>query len=414
MATLKYVIGVPKDGSSSAEIDGADMYRLYTCDSATAPSVLDPSRRIAVQSTTLGFPFSGAIVDTGKEKEQTRNLLYLYDQSLGYGNVVSGKPLRKITESGAKYYFAVTTKATIVYKDGYMVTSTFSGEYYVDDDKKDESFSLHGYSNAANAFSGSPTEGWKMFLQLGYFDSDRRETVYKDVSIPLQAPNANIKSIGWGKGQSQSVTIIAREDDDTRCHSEYIPLEALGDGLSVTGADGTDAEVCVGEFELKTDDYDYPKMAFYNKNLKFVGGANSTKLFESMTGGNNTNDYVVTRQVTNDKNEVVNIVVYYSKQGVINIGEKVSGVVDKTSGVADKTHENYPAFVIFSSRQDNALKDKISVTRAYFPLFAMNDILPPKTGNAPYYLFATADSSHPELFTESVASNVETYTPPTA
>lgn len=408
MATLKYVIGVPKVGASSAEIDGADMYRLYTCDSATAPSVLDSSRRIAVQSTTLGFPFSGAIVDTGKEKEQTHTLLYLYDQALGYGNVVSGKPLRKITESGVRYYFSVKTEASITYTGGSIVKSVFSGEYYIDDDKKDKSFSIHGFSNLRNAFDGNSAEGWKMLLQFKYSgDND-----YKAVSIPLQAPNANIKSIGWGKGQNPSVTIIVREDDDTRCHSEYIPLEALGDGLSVTGADGTDAEVCVGEFELKTDDYDYPKMAFYNKNLKFVGGANTNKLFESMTGGSNTNDYVVTREVKNDKNEVVNIGVYYTKQGVINIGESVSGVVDKTSGVADKKHENYPAFVIFSSRQDRALGDKISVTRAYFPLFAMNDILPPKSGNAPYYLFATADSSHPELFTESVASNVETYTPP--
>lgn len=398
MATLKYVIGVPKVGASSAEIDGADMYRLYTCDSTTAPSVLDASRRIAVQSTTLRFPFSGAIVGTGKEKEQSLNLKYLYNESLGYRNVVNGKPLRKITESGAKYYFAVTTKATIVYKNGYTVTSAFSGEYYVDDDKKDKTFYLRGYDNTYNAFSGNSEEGWKMFLDLGYREGG--ETVYKDVSIPLQAPNEDIRYIFWGKGQSQSVKIIVREDDDSRCHSEYIPLEALGDGLSVIGADGTRtaAQVCVGEFELTTDDYDYPKMAFYDKNLKFVGGATSGWLDSYIMDTNTDPSYYY---------KETDSILLFTSDGVRDIAGKIA--TEKGA-----TGESYPKFVVFSSRQDKILKDKISVTRAYFPLFAMNDIFPPKEGNAPYYLFATADSSHPELFTESVASNVETYTPPTA
>lgn len=364
MATLKYVLG--------DNVDGADKYHLYKHDSNTRPNTVNINNRIAMQSKLLEFPHYGAIGVSGNEVEAENEIFYQYNEG-GNDNEVLARPLRKITESGVRYYVGITAMATLSYTGGARTPVFLTGEYYL---PNNESFTIHG----GNGFEQAADGGWDLTMSLKHGD----DSSFSIIRVRMRDADDTVKSVGFGKDQT-TVTVLYNEYNDRHRHTEYIPIEALGDEWDVTGTTG----MCVGMFDLSDDDYDYPKMAFYDKNLKFVGGAKSDWL-AVYTASNSVNDLYYK---TSDSK------LYFTAKGVLEIGKQITGT---SSG----NEENYPKFVVFSSRlSGTADKDMVSVPFAYFPLFAMQDKF---AAGQTHYVFATADSSS-AYYEESPASNVESY-----
>lgn len=372
MATLKYVIGVPKEEGESAAIDGADKYHLYKNASDVPPSTPNVDDRISTQSTLFDFEHYGAIGTSGKIIEKETKIFYTYNAE-GTGNEVLGRPLRRITEDGIRYCVGVSAWLSLSYGGGVNTPVFLSGEY---SGLTNEYFTIHG----GDGFS-KESDGWylKMSIKQGSAED------FSVIKIRMLGLDDNIKDVGFGKGQT-TVFVHYVEYNDNHRHTEYIPLDALGDGWSVSGTSG----MCVGKFDLSDDDYDYPKMAFYDKNLKFVGGAKSDWLAVYTMGDTAVTDYYY---------KPTDSTRYFTAEGVMDIAAKIATANNATG-------DRYPKFVVFSSRwSGTADKDKVSVPISYFPLFAMRD----KFEAGTHYLFATADSAS-ALFKESPASEVKVYT----
>lgn len=350
MATLKYVIGT--------SVDGADKYHLYKNSSATTTN----NPPIATQSKLFDFPYYGLIGLDGNEIETTKT-------DIGYtgGTSIVRRPLRKITEDGIRYYFSINVNAYVSYGNGVTTVVPLKGEYILE---SAESFTIKGLGSSGG-FVKATDGGWDLQMSL----KKESESTFQVIKIRVFGADASVKGIGFGKGE-QYVKVISNAYDDTHRHTEYIPLEALGDELGIANTNG----ICVGKFVLNDNDYDYPKMAFYDRNLKFVGGANSAFL-AVYTASNETNEYYYKASASE---------LYFTAAGVSDIASKIAT-------------NNDAKFVVFSSRDSGtADKDKVSVTHAYFPVFAMQNLF--STGKN--YVYATADSSA-EYFTESPASNIE-------
>ena len=371
MAILKYI--------SAESVNEADKYHLYKNDSGITPDTINKDNLIATQSKLLDFLHYGAIGMSGKMIEKETGIFYQYN-SEGTGNSVLGRPLRRITEDGIRYCVGVSAWVTLNYGGAVNSPAFLSGEY---DGLTDESFTIHGLPYGG--FS-KEADGWYLSMQIKQGNAENFSTI----KIHMFDLDDNIKLVDFGKGQT-TVFVHYVEYNDNHRHTEYIPIDLLGDAW--TPFSTITSGVCVGAFDLSADDYDYPKMAFYDENLKFVGGANSKWLsdwIKNYTGINVDNRYFYT---DNSK-------YWFTKEAVEDIA------IAARDEYGQGNYIKPPKFVVFSSRINRTSdKDHVSVPNVYFPLFAMKDKL--ETARA-YYLFVTADSSS-AFFTESPASNVEPY-----
>lgn len=361
MATLKYLIG--------DNVDGADKYRLYKHDSATRPNTVNINNRIAEQSKLLDFQHYGAIDSNGENIGHTKPCSYIYEDQTGSGGSAFGRPLRKITEDGIRYYFKIGLYATLNYGSAITSKVWLDGEYYL---QNDDPFKIRGNLNPS--FEKAADGGWDLLLYIEPWVEP--STVTEGViRVRVFGSDEYVKGVDFGKGQN-TFEITLNELDTPYRHTEYIALNALGNDYSVNGIDDG---VCVGPFDLSGSDYDYSKMSFYDKNLKHVGSANS--------------DYLSKAYGKNERQ-------FFTTEEIMAISWDVTGATPHQSN-----EEGYPIFVVFSSKESStAEKDKVCVPFAYFPLFAMRDKF--EQGNN--YVYATADSQS-DYFTESPASNVETY-----
>lgn len=379
MATLKYVIAEP--------VAGADKYYLYK----NSTNSTTGGTQVAEQKTILDFPYRGVIGEDGKEVSRKKTLDYFYyAASPGTRAKVSGFPMRKITEAGARYYFGVSVEARIVYARGTSTWTTLTGEYYTD---RTDEFEVIGdkNGNTNNAFIKSDTDGgWDLSLNIRYDSGE-----YSGILIRLLDADNTIADVDWIVGADTEVTIICNNEDDVsidRRHTEYIPIDALGDGMVINSKD-----VCVGKFELADLNVDYPKMAFYDKNLKFVAVADSKFLNQWKAGAAQGN-------ANNELFYDYNGFTYFTVAGIVDIADGVwSNAVEKEGSTI--TVENKPVYVVFSSKHPQGMpNDNVSVPGSYFPLFAMRD----KFGTGTHYVYAYADSDAFHL-KMSPASNIEEY-----
>lgn len=368
MAILKYV-------KSTNAVNGADKYHLYK---NSISDVLPDADPIATQNILVDFPYRGAIGKDGGEVSTTAPFQYF----LGGSDKAFIRPLRRITENGAQYYFAITADLTASMGGGAVTPITISGEYNLpqSDFLTDEHLYIYGAKDYKNWFE-EREDGWYMAL---YVEQTYGEKKIFTFWVRVADKEDYIKDIGFGKGQGY-VYVTNKTLYNNRAHTEYIPLNLLGDRW---GVQGLASPMCVGRFNL-FDDNSYYKMAFYDANMKFIAGADNIVLQEFVIDDDEENVYFY--RSGSDY--------YFTKAAIDDIAASLSTPLGKSA-----------EFVVFSSAIGTSEKNYVSVPYACFPLFAMQD----KFAEGEHcYLYATADSDS-EYFKESRVSNFERYEVPIA
>ena len=352
MATLQYI-------TVAENITGADKYKLYkrTYQPGTGLQQYTDTH-IDTSKNLKEFPFPGIMVN-GKEYEYSQSL----DPKQGESSAKNGRPLRVLTENGIRYCIKIETQVMVYHGDGLSTARDCRGVHYFDEEVDDiTDFRFWVSSAADNIFFDGDGYSLKCYLDG------------KEIYIRIVDDEDYIQGVSFGKTGSL-VKLYSNLYHDTydHTHSEYIPLWVLEDGWEPLGGVG---RVCVGPFDLSGDDLDYNKMSFYDKNLKFVGGADTGYLAEKYGSSKR----------------------YFTRSEVLVIAQGITG---KTSD----EEEGYPEFVVFTSRTTNSEKN-YTCEDGYFPLFAIPEHLFDDGENT---LFVTADSDS-KYYTESPASNLESYT----
>lgn len=349
MATLRYITG--------QQIDGADKYHLYSVISEEDKE----KERVETRDTLQRFTHRGIMVDGKIEEDEDK----YYFNSM---NIWSGRPIRYLTEEGVKLGFRITGYVDVVGVGGWQTKRGFDVICYVPNSLEDTNVSVE----VAN---GIADEAGAYYLQVKIED---------DVDwrlIPIFESNGDYKYVGFNTKENNYVTIHRVAIAEVYYHTDYIYIPCLSDNFRPLNEPDP---VCVGPFNLK-DGLGYHKVSFYNKNLKFVGGCDTSRIKEFFTA-NGLPEYP-----------------YLTKDQVILLGRYVTG----TSGQND---ENYPRFVVFCSRkymgEDQTQDDRVSVGNVYFPLFETSVNYNLNDGDK---LAVTADSSS-DYYKESYLSNVVTHT----
>ena len=368
MATLHYL--------HASRVEGATKYNLYKSDDKG--NILG-TRPITSMELLQEFPFLGAITDNGNVREKEYTLWANGSET----NSAWFTPLRRVTENGIRYCLKVTGILYASIGSGLSERRMVDAVWDFPDDLEVDSFtSCHIHIIASSPFEKKEGDGYYLNCSLtaGYNSAT-------NIQIRIFDLDPNITHIGFGKG-TQSLTLHAGEYGDNRRHTEYIPIFTLGNGWQATGDSG---EVCVGKFNLSDDnDYTYKKMAFYNKNLKYVGGVDNAWL-AVYTASNEANSFYYKDSASG---------LYFTREGVLDIGEKIT---ETSTG----EEENYPEFVVFSSRKSTTADiDRVCFNAGYFPLFAMPD---DDFDDGDNYLVVTADSIS-QYYRESDPSKAEKYT----
>lgn len=367
MATLYYIYG--------DTVPGATKFNLYKANDAGQALSDDPT---ATMQLMKDFDFLGAVTSTGnvREKEHT-----LWAEGTSQNGCLF-TPLRQITEHGVRYCFKVTGTVKASIGSGLSVDRIIEGVYDFPESMGVDTFSmLYVHIYATEKFV-KKSDGYYLQCMLG----ESRGGDYELIQIHVLDDDPTITGLGFGRGTDKFLTLLAGEYGDDRRHTEYIPMTSLPGNLwELPGGGGA---VCVGKFDFSEDDYDYIKMAFYNKNLKYVGGADSEWL-AAYTASDEVNSFFV------KKSEGV----YFTAEGVYDVGKKVTGT-------STYTEENYPQYVVFSSRERNSSdKDHVCLNSCYFPLFAMQESIFDDGAN---YFVVRADSDS-NAYQESPDSNMVTY-----
>lgn len=353
MATLHYL--------HASRVEGATKYNLYKSD---AEGNILGTNPITSMELLQEFPFMGAITDNGNVREKEHRL----NATGGDENSVFFTPLRRLTESGVRYCLKVSGTLSAYVGGGVTEKRIIDAVWDFPDSLEVDSFSacyIHIHPN--NPIEKKDDDGYYLNCNL---KADANSAT--NIQIRIFDLDPIVKDIGFGKGE-QWLTLHGGEYDDIRRHTEYIPIYTLVGNYWVPNSDV--GSVCVGPFDLSNDgDYSYKKMAFYNKNLKYVGGADNDWL----------SNYVGTHGDSFCRKDAKGNV-YFRAEGVFDIGKEITG----TSTDAE---ENFPEFVVFSSRwSKTSQKDYVCFGEGYFPLFAMPDS---DFGfvDGYTYLVATADS----------------------
>lgn len=383
MAILKYV-------KSTNAVNAAGKYHLYK---NTISDVLPDATPIATQNVLLDFPYDGVIGESGNEYSTNKTFPY----NMGASNSARIRPLRRITENGAQYYFAITADVEAAIGIGATTPITVSGEYNLplSDFSTDDAIEVYG---AIDVYPNIKVidDGWYIALHV-VRERDETEKVFT-FWVRIHDTDDWIEDIWLGKGGGY-IEITDKVCKTTMLHTEFILLNLLANRWNV----GESASpMCVGRFNL-SDTEPYYKMAFYDSNMKFIGGADSNVLLEfivSVADTDTDGDGIKDDDKENKYFYRTGNFVYFTTEAINHIGSALGTPIAKT-----------PAFVVFSAYESGAFLEsyrKVSVPYAYFPLFAMQDKF---TEGEHCYLYATADSDS-EYFKESRVSNFEEYDAP--
>lgn len=342
MATLQYIAG--------QQITGADKYHLHLVIDKEAGE----TERIETRDVLQGFNHMGIMID-GKVKEEQRNY-YFKSMDRWFG-----KPIRYLTEEGVKLGFRITGYVDIVGVGGFITKRGFDVICYVERE-------LENTDVDVEVANGIAVEASVYYLQVKI----NKESDWR--LIPIFEDNGNYEMVFFDSKENGYVTIHHVAIAESYWHTDYIYIPCLSDNIAPDG--GTD-RVCVGRFDL-AQDLGYDKLSFYNKNLKFLGGAKVSYIAGEF-------GYEVVEYLTKDD---------------------VQHLAMDATGISDTTHEDYPRFVVFCSRKSGSPEDKVSVGNIYFPLFETSAGYNLSDGNK---LAVSADSSN-DYYTESNLSPVVTYT----
>ena len=237
-------------------------------------------------------------------------------------------PLRKLTETGYRYYVRVKGKFRvsqtsqidydgICYLDGYYLNSTNGNRdtitFYCNNQLEQED---DGYYIVAK---------WTHDGE----EHPARFRVYKT-------------DYKWsaGTGYISNVSVLGASNDDRKLyyHSEYIPLFALTDDIEMP-----DGNVCFGPIDMTADGHDQYIMLFYDNNMEFIKGVKRSDIQAAYTAGK------------------IESVEY------LNRGEIIDFI---------RAYESHnPEFVVFAEHKQTASSagPKVSTGEIYFPLFALPD-----------------------------------------
>lgn len=354
MATLYYI--------SASRVKGADQYKLYE-------DVEGTKTTIRISKNLQPFNLNG-IMWNGKEVERYDSVAVGFS-SISYADV---HPIWMLTEKGILYGIRIEFEATVKDINDYTYARNFETVYYLSPNEYPFSgFEKVDYTRTTVKFStlvGTNIEkeedGYYLYFTL---DDNTKKVRFSDL-------DGNISDIMFGKGQT-TVKVYSNFAGNSISkvykHTGFIPIYSLSNDWS---PNVDNEEVCVGPFSISRD-FEYHKMSFYNKNLKFVGGATTSYLAQK---------YGDTKE-------------YFNGSEVGTIAGEVTG---HNVGSGD---EDAPVFVIFCSYKD-IIDDYVCVgNNGYFPLFEMD--LP--EGDHVLSVTADSDSDHYE---ESVHSDPVTYTAP--
>jgi hypothetical protein len=342
MATLRYIAG--------QQIDGADKYHLYLVINEEDKE----KERVETRDVLQGFNHMGIMID-GKVKEEQRNY-YFKSMDRWFG-----KPIRYLTEEGVKLGFRITGYVDIVGVGGFITKRGFDVICYVEPELENTNVDVEvadGIASEANAY----------YLQVKI----EKESDWR--LIPIFENNGDYEHVYFNSKENGYVTIHHVAIAESYWHTDYIYIPSLTDNIVPYGETNP---VCVGRFDLSTD-LGYDKLSFYNKNLKFLGGAKVSYI--SVDAGYENVEYLTKDQV--------------------------QAIAIDVTGITDTTNEDYPRFVVFCSRKSGDPADRVSVGNVYFPLFETSVTYNIGDGDK---LAVTADSSS-DHYTESALSNVVTYT----
>jgi hypothetical protein len=332
MATLHYL--------QASRVEGATKYNLYKSD--VKGNILG-TNPITSMELLQEFPFLGAITDNGNVREKENTLFALG----GSENSVFFTPLRRLTESGVRYCLKVSGTLSASVGGGVTERRIVDAVWDFPDGLEVDSFTacyIHIHPN--NSIEKKDGDGY--YLNCSLTAGANSAT---NIQIRIFDLDPIVKDIGFGKGDKW-LTLHGGEVGDNRRHTEYIPTYTLIGNNWVPDSDV--GAVCVGGFNLSNDgDYSYKKMAFYNKNLKYVGGADNDWL----------SNFVETHGDSFCRKDSQGIV-YFTSEGVDEVGVLITGT-------SNRDDENYPEFVVFSSRASRP--DYVCFGEGYFPLFAMPD-----------------------------------------
>lgn len=368
MATLHYL--------HASRVEGATKYNLYKSD--VNGNILG-TNPITSMELLQEFPFLGAITDNGnvREKEDT-----LHAKG-GSENRVFFTPLRRLTENGMRYCLKVSGTLFAYVGGGVSEKRIIDAVWDFPDALEVDSFSACYIHIHPNNSIEKKDDGYYLNCSL---TAGANSTT--NIQIRIFDIDPIVQDIGFAKGDKW-LTLHGGEYGDTRRHTEYIPIYTLIGNNWVPNSDV--GSVCVGAFDLSNDgDYSYKKMAFYNKNLKYVGGADNDWL----------SNYVETHGDSFCRKDAEGKV-YFTAEGVLDIGKGITGT-------STYEEENFPEFVVFSSRwSQTAQYDYVCFGEGYFPLFAMPDS---DFGfvDGYTYLVVTADSVS-QYYKESLPSSPKEY-----
>ena len=332
MATLHYL--------HASRVEGATRYNLYKSDDNGNILGTNP---ITSMELLQEFPFMGAITDNGNVREK-ENIL---SATGGDENSAFFTPLRRLTESGVRYCLKVSGTVSAWVGMGVSEPRIIDAVWDFPDELEVDSFTAC-YIHIISHYPIEKKDDDGYYLNCSLRAGANSATNIQIRILDLDPIVKDIALVG-------RLTLHGGEFDDTRRHTEYIPIYTLVGNYWVPNSDV--GSVCVGPFDLSNDgDYSYKKMAFYNKNLKYVGGADNDWL----------SNYVKTHGDSFCRKDAKDNV-YFTAEGVFDIGKGITG----TSTDAE---ENFPEFVVFSSRwSKTSQKDYVCFGEGYFPLFAMPD-----------------------------------------
>ena len=343
MATLQYIAG--------QQIAGADKYRLYKVNGDGS------NERILYKPVVQEFNHDGIMVG-GKVMEERKWFSRNGGEENGSELIT---PLRMLTEEGVKTGFKVEGVVNIIYNDGVRLDRYFESVHYLRDNRED---SIAVWMPASYNQIIEKDDGWYLNVTVRGV-----ENMAKIIDA-----NSEIKSVMFYPTYNDLELVSAALGNNYK-HTDYIYIPCLSENITPPG--GTDP-VCVGPFDL-SQDLGYDKLSFYNKNLKFLGGAKVPYIAGELEAGAE----------------------YLTKDDVQYLAQDVTGI-------SDPTHEDYPRFVVFCSKwSGTALKDRVSIGNPYFPLFETEF---KQEGIASGTQLAVTADSNSQYYTESALSKVVTYT----
>lgn len=318
MATFQYI----KGNNELTGIPNAQKYVLFRRHGNSESNYTYD--KLAEQEVIQNITVPGSMY-LGEELRRAKHV----PMSGGEGVVSGIFPLRRLTETGYRYYVR------------------FKGEMTVNIEGR---VPIEYQEFVGDLDLGESPEGGSQFIIFESMEI-RADGIYLRVATGVYVNVYKIDTSSWGENSTARVVsneVVVYERDANYRHTEYIPLQCLTDSIDWTGSGYYKA--CVGPFDVSNDDDN--KITFYNKNLKYLGVVKASEIRAAKEAGD-----IFSSE-------------YLSYDDVAAFGDRFYD--------SSNVEETTPFFVVFSSALEENT-DKVSVGEVYFPMFALErDLVPGK------------------------------------